>query len=464
MAQRIQRKALPEHGSSLQHRPIRRRQAIHARQHQSLDRTRQRLRRHLVGIEQQLFEEERVAVGALDATQRQRLRHVGVLPGEPSHLLRRQRLQVQDVLNRHQRSARGLFASRRRHQQQTCTPGEFGQRRQSRHRPDIGPMHILDQQELRLHARRRTRQFDQHVLHAAVARRLVHGRGERTPFRAQFAIEQCGQEHLALVRQRCTRRHARQPARQRTDRIATALGAEVEHQRAVCDEAVPRCPFTEFRRQSRLADAGVAAHQDQSAMTTGQAIAGMMLEARHLVRTADQWTQRTRRRRPRGKDAPRHDGPLLAAYLRRHTGLTLELPLDFAPGVVADDDLVLAREVEQACRGIDHVAGQRELAVARVAAPRHDQPGVDAAVHGQHATDAWRDFGSDVAHFTMQVGGRTHRAHGVVAARGRNAEQRHDLVADKLVDDAAMARDHRGRDTLDPVHDHLDFLGIEAFV
>ena len=48
----------------------------------------------------------------------------------------------------------------------------------------------------------------------------------------------------------------------------------------------------------------------------------------------------------------------------------------------------------------------------------------------------------------------------VVAARERHAEEGHDLVADELVDGAAVALDHGGRLVLDPAHDRFDLLRV----
>ena len=76
---------LPNYRRRLKGLPVERCQPIHAREHQTLDRSRNGILASFLGVAQQLLEEERVAAGAFDAKERQVSGGVGEHPGGVSH-------------------------------------------------------------------------------------------------------------------------------------------------------------------------------------------------------------------------------------------------------------------------------------------------------------------------------------------------------------------------------------------
>ncbi len=219
----------------------------------------------------------------------------------------------------------------------------------------------------------------------------------------------------------------------------------------------------ELAQQARLADAGVAAHDDQAAAPELAAAAEQGIELLQLLDAPDEG--------PCGfglvhlaANAVRHDRLHLALDGHRGACLGLEQRGDFAPGVGTDHHLVFAGQAAQACRGVDRVSRHGELPGARIAAPHHDPPGAGAGVHAQAAADARRHFGTDGPHGGVQLERGPHRPRRIAAPRQRHTVQRHDLVADELVDDAAMPLDDGHGLALDAHHQRLDFFRVEALV
>ena len=65
--ERRELETLADRRGRLERRLVRPQQPVHARQHQALDRGRHRLPRTLLGVAQQLLQEQRIALGAGDA-------------------------------------------------------------------------------------------------------------------------------------------------------------------------------------------------------------------------------------------------------------------------------------------------------------------------------------------------------------------------------------------------------------
>lgn len=85
MAQGIQRETLAEDRGGLQRRPVGRGQAIDAGQHQALDAAGNLIAGEIVGVVQELHEEQRVSLGTRDAVVDQR----HVRPGDGARQVRR---------------------------------------------------------------------------------------------------------------------------------------------------------------------------------------------------------------------------------------------------------------------------------------------------------------------------------------------------------------------------------------
>src|SRR5204863_185032 len=145
----------------------------------------------------------------------------------------------------------------------------------------------------------------------------------------------------------------------------------------------------------------------------------------------------------------------------RRTRVANELIRNLAPRVLPDNDFIDIRESEQTRTGVNGVPGDCVPPFARVAASHDDEAGVDTGVHRERAADSWRHFDADVAYHPVQLHRRAHGTMRIVPVRDRNAEKRHDLVADELVDDSAVFFDDPCRLALDAAHDPFDLFRIE---
>ena len=191
---------------------------------------------------------------------------------------------------------------------------------------------------------------------------------------------------------------------------------------------------------------------------------GQRREVAQLLVAPDECRCVSRRRSAQAVD-PVADEPLLLAFERQGLGrFAVEGIGHLLPGRCAHDDLVRCGRAAQARRGVDGVAGQREVARPRIGAPRHDQAGRDAGVHRQ-ASGQVRGEGRQVGvDRGMQLERRRDGTARIVPARDRNAEKGHDLVADELVHRAALALDDGARFRLDAGHQRFDLLRVEALV
>ena len=210
---------------------------------------------------------------------------------------------------------------------------------------------------------------------------------------------------------------------------------------------------------------GIAADDDDPAALPLGAGRGHGGEVAQLLVPADERAGARRRCRPLAADAIRGERPLLALDLGRLVRVRLEMVGHLLPGVGADEHLAGSGQAAQAGGGVHRVAGQRIVAGARVAAAGDDEAGVDAGVHAQARPARRRlQVGDQPFDRGVQLERGRDGAARVVAARQRNAEEGHDLVADELVHGAAVALDHGGRLGLDPAHDRLDLLRVRRLV
>ena len=490
VTQSLQRKALAEYRGRLEHLPHGDRQLVHARQHQRLDRARQGGQGRAAGIQQQLFEKQRIALGALDDFAQHRGIEAGKAGGQLDGTVRGERRQVErgdttgdSTLLRHlaQAGARRVAVdTRRQQQQQRAIRRDAGQRRNAFQRRGIGPMHVFDQQQQRPAACRGAHQATDRGVGALFARGAGQRRVECAQLGPRRNVEQVAEEQLlfafdpsgsegrvqrpAAVFRAGVGRDTEQTAHQVAHGVAAAADAEVEHRRGMAGQPVALREFAELRDQAGLADPRIAAYQRHAALPLPAAGRDQRREAPQLIVAADDGLARHGVCSQLADDPIRCDPVLLALDLDGLTDRHGKLRTDFAPGVGADHHFVGGGQPEQACAGVHRIAGQGEMPVARIAAPRHDQPAVDAAVHGQRTSDPRLDFLTDGAHRSVQFACRAHRTHRIVAPRHRDTEQGNHLVADELVDDSAMAADDAGRRVLDAAHDEFDLLGIEPLI
>jgi hypothetical protein len=82
--------------------------------------------------------------------------------------------------------------------------------------------------------------------------------------------------------------------------------------------------------------------------------------------------------------------------------------------------------------------------------------------HAQLEVDAWRQPGVDLLHRVLHPESGPDGALGVVLVGHGSAEQRHDVVADVLVDGAAVALDLVAQPQQRAVHLRLHLLGVQA--
>ena len=107
----------------------------------------------------------------------------------------------------------------------------------------------------------------------------------------------------------------------------------------------------------------------------------------------------------------------------------------------AEEDLVRRCRLLEALRDVDRATGHDQMALQVVAG--HDLTGVDPdaplQTHAPVSIEVLVELRERLAH----LGGSPHCTQGVVLVQDGHAEDRHDGVADELLDDATVPR-HRG--------------------
>ena len=330
--------------------------------------------------------------------------------------------------------------ARRHHQQQRLARGEHGERGEALERPGVGPVDVLDDEEQRRRAAGGRRQVAQRMQRAFFARPGADGRGECAQVEGWRDVEQVVEEEAPLRRRRLRRagafdriapggfvaraRHAEEAAGEAAHRVTAGLGAEVEDGGGVAGKAERSCCHDEFGDEPRLADARVAAHDDDPAALALGAGLGKGTEIALLFLAADEQCAAGDGSFP-GPANPIGDQRLLLALdLDRRARIGLEEIGHLPPGLGADDDLVRPGQAAQARRGVDGISSQYVVAGARIAASRHHQAGVDAGVHAQLGPGLRAQAGDELAHRPVQLQGCADGVARVVAPRLGNAEQR----------------------------------------
>jgi hypothetical protein len=125
---------------------------------------------------------------------------------------------------------------------------------------------------------------------------------------------------------------------------------------------------------------------------------------------------------------------------------------------VGDQDLARHRRVGQAGGEVHRVAGDRVFPV-RVAAgaARHDLTARHADMRGERPAGRSRQLG----HRATDGDGRGHGAGRIVAVSDGSAEHRHDVVADVLVDMAAMVRHRAIHPPEEGIQQRVHVLSVE---
>ncbi len=148
----------------------------------------------------------------------------------------------------------------------------------------------------------------------------------------------------------------------------------------------------------------------------------------------------------------------LALQLERRQRLELGDLGDRERGHLAGDDAARLGGGLQARRHVHRVAGHRPAVGGRFADDR--LAGVDADAQPQRVGLEVERCVQPLDRGDEREAG-AHRALGVVVAGARDAEHRHDRVADELLEHAAVPRDGLPRCGEVGVLDHRDVLGVE---
>ena len=228
-------------------------------------------------------------------------------------------------------------------------------------------------------------------------------------------------------------------------------------------------PMQEFEEQPRLADARIADEHEGGAGALHGSRVGQP-QRLHLVVAAEQRRQPALARNlqpcapePLPHDGPAPDGLALALHGEHAEVFEVEEPGGQPVRLGGADGLAGLGDVEHARGEVGGVA-DRGVVHAQVApdGAHHDQAGVDA--DAQAELDAVQPP-HVVAHrlqVTLDGQGGAERAVRVVLVGDGGAEERHDAVAQELVDGALEAVDRAQDDLEDPVHDAVDLLGVQA--
>ncbi len=284
MAERRRREALAEDRGGLQGSLVLGLEPVHPGQHQALDRAGDQRRGALGHVLQQLLQEQGVPCGALQALRQP----VRVGPGETGRhlprLARAQRAEIDDAdrLVKADRPPGALqriaLGPGRRHQRHRVLHRRRHHRRQAVERRGVGPVQILDQDQLRRTPARPGGQTGHQRPPSVAPGGVVHRIVERAQLQRLRQIEEVvdedplglgegpGGERLVggagtgLLGAGGGQTH--QAAHQRRNRPLPLAGAEIQHQAAMHGEAGLARGAHCFLGQPRLADPGGPTQQD----------------------------------------------------------------------------------------------------------------------------------------------------------------------------------------------------------
>ena len=141
------------------------------------------------------------------------------------------------------------------------------------------------------------------------------------------------------------------------------------------------------------------------------------------------------------KETHRGDQLGLAPGIDRDDRLGGRSVRDEAPRGEADEDLPRTRCLLQAGGGVDRIARDQRLPSGGL--PGSDLAGVDARAGGDPDAALTLELDVEGRQGVAHLGGRTDRPEGIVLVEDREPEDRHDRVADVLLDGPAVALDDR---------------------
>ena len=276
-----ERKALADHRGRLQRELVARTQAVHARQHQALDGGWNAAAAALLGVAQQLLEEQRVALCPLDAFRGEATGGLDQAAGQRARFVGPQRPQV-DGQERHAMAGRApvpvegiAFEAGGHRQHQRALARHYGCGGETVQQQRRRPVHVLEHQEPRPLARGVASEIGERRGGPPPARRIVHRVEDRTLVLALLQAEQIAHRHFVVDcnearLQRAGQssspacvvraaRHSEQIGDHRGQGLLAFADTEVEHASQVARIALRAGAPLQFFDQPGLADPGLAA-------------------------------------------------------------------------------------------------------------------------------------------------------------------------------------------------------------
>ncbi len=159
--------------------------------------------------------------------------------------------------------------------------------------------------------------------------------------------------------------------------------------------------------------------------------------------------------------AIRGNGLGLALELERLDLLHVDVVAHEAVGEVSEQDLLRAGCLLEASGDVDRVAGDESLARHRVACD--DLARVHAGANREANAPVPLELVVQLRLDTLHVRGSTNRSKGVVLVELRQPEDRHDRIADELLDHASVALELGAHRVEVPSHHLAERLRVELF-
>ena len=205
-------------------------------------------------------------------------------------------------------------------------------------------------------------------------------------------------------------------------------------------------PLESLGDETRLADAGLAEHRHELARALGARALPRPTKELQLTRASDEGSVvRTVGRLPDREEAKRRHRLGLPFQGERRELLGLGRRADQRARRRADEHLARVSRLFQPGRDVHGIPGDQRADLARQDLAR---------VHPDPCPEL--EFRHRIPHLRR----RPQRAQGVVLVRDRDAEDRHDGVADELLDCAAVPLDDRLHPLEVPPQPNLEHLGI----
>jgi hypothetical protein len=191
-----------------------------------------------------------------------------------------------------------------------------------------------------------------------------------------------------------------------------------------------------------LAQAGLAEHGDDLAGVRGDGVVERGIDDRELDLASDHRPVKPARDADlsaHGVQLVRRDGLRLALQRERLDGFDLDRVPHQLVRRLADEGLHLAGRLLETRRDVDRIAGDEALSGARVVGD--DLAGVHADPIGERRAPARHELFVQALERTLHVPRGAARPQRVVLVQPRQAEDRHDRIADELFDRPAVTLD-----------------------